>query len=143
MNKFRQFSQLLKTSEPSPKLQELCDTISHLSLLETSDLVKLLKEKLNISEIVQVQSQAPVAAVKVEETKEEQTEFQVTLEKFEPSGKAKIIREIKGIVAGLNLVQAKNFVESAPKVVKEKATKEEAENLKKLLEPLGATIKID
>lgn len=73
----------------------------------------------------------------------EKTEFKVILEKYEASAKAKIIREIKNIIPGLNLVEAKSFVESVPKLVKDKLKKEEAEGLKKLLEELGGTVKLD
>ncbi|ORY41386.1 ClpS-like protein [Rhizoclosmatium globosum] len=70
----------------------------------------------------------------------EQTEFKVKLEKFDAAAKAKIIREVKNIIPGANLVEAKKFVESVPKVLKEGVPKEEAEKMKKMLEELGATV---
>jgi ribosomal protein L7/L12 len=81
-------------------------------------------------------------AVKAPEV-EVKTEFNVTLAKFDPASKAKIIREIKAILPGLNLVEAKAFVEGAPKLIKEKVKKEEAEKLKASLEALGATISLE
>lgn len=74
---------------------------------------------------------------------EAKTEFSVTLEKFDPASKAKVIREIKSILPSLNLVEAKAFVEGAPKLVKEKLKKEEAEKLKATLEAIGATVTLD
>ena len=73
----------------------------------------------------------------------EKTLFTVKLEKIDPASKAKIIKEIKGIVSGLNLIEAKKFVEGAPKVVKENLSKEDAEKLKKTLEAVGATIVLE
>lgn len=87
----------------------------------------------------------------------EKTEFKLTLQKFDPAAKAKIIREIKLVLPQLNLVEvkrncytlvhyifkAKNFVESAPKLIKEKLKKDEAEKIKKTLEELGATVTME
>ncbi|ORX80223.1 ClpS-like protein, partial [Basidiobolus meristosporus CBS 931.73] len=131
----------------SPKITNIVDEISGLTLLETADLVKLLKEKLNIQDIAApvmqvaaVGSPAGGSVAPEEEKASEKSMFNVKLEKFDPASKAKIIREIKGIIPGCNLVEAKKFVESAPKVIKENLPKEEAEALKKTLEALGATI---
>lgn len=84
----------------------------------------------------------PGAAV-AEEKVEEKTEFKVKLEKFDPASKAKVIREIKGLVPGMNLVEAKKFVEGAPKIIKETVPKEEAEKIKATLEGLGATVVLE
>ncbi|KAJ3085357.1 54S ribosomal protein L12, mitochondrial [Quaeritorhiza haematococci] len=78
-----------------------------------------------------------------EEKPAEQTHFKVKLEKFDAAAKAKIIREIKNLLPGANLVEAKKFVESVPKVVKENVPKEEAEKMKKTLEALGATVVLE
>ena len=69
--------------------------------------------------------------------------FKVTLEKFDAAAKAKIIKEVKGLLPGANLVEAKKFVESVPKVIREDVSKEEAEKMKKTLEALGATVILD
>lgn len=71
------------------------------------------------------------------------TEFRLVLEKFDPTCKAKVIREIKQLLPQLNLVEAKAFVESAPKVIMEKVKKEDGEKIKKTLEELGATITLN
>lgn len=81
---------------------------------------------------------APAAAAE-EDKPVEKTEFNVKIDKVDAASKAKVIREVKNL-CGLNLVEAKKFVESVPKVLKESVTKEEAEKLKKALEALGATV---
>jgi len=86
---------------------------------------------------------APAAvedAAPVEEEPKEKTIFNVTLEKFDAAAKAKIIREIKTIMPSINLVEAKKFVESVPKLLKENMPKEDAEKLQKTFEALGATV---
>lgn len=85
---------------------------------------------------------AGAAAPAEEEKPAEKTEFNVKLEKIDASAKAKVIREVKNL-AGLSLVDAKKFVESVPKVLKESVPKEEAEKLKKTLEALGATVQLE
>ena len=71
------------------------------------------------------------------------TEFNVRLESVNADGKVKVIREVKNLIPSLNLVQAKKFVEEAPKLLKEKSSKEEAERIKQLLESMGAKIVIE
>lgn len=82
------------------------------------------------------------AAPAEEEKPAEKTEFNLKIEKVDASSKAKVIREVKNL-AGLNLVEAKKFVESVPKVLKESIAKEEAEKLKKALESVGATVVLE
>lgn len=84
---------------------------------------------------------APAAAAE-EEKPAEKTEFSIKIDKVDAASKAKVIREVKNL-AGLNLVEAKKFVESVPKVLKESVPKEEAEKLKKALEALGATVLLE
>ncbi|KAK9479731.1 54S ribosomal protein L12 mitochondrial [Lipomyces japonicus] len=130
-----------------PKISSIVDQISGLTLLETADLVSLLKERLNIKDIA-LPSAAPAAAAaapSVEaapEPVEEKTMFNVKLESFEATAKPKIIKEVKALL-GLNLVESKKFVESAPKVLKENITKDDAEKIKSTLEALGAKISLD
>lgn len=85
-------------------------------------------------------AQAAPAAVEEEEAApaaQEKTLFNLKLESFEASAKAKVIKEIKGLL-GLSLVDSKKFVESAPKVMKESVPKEEAEKIIETLKGLGA-----
>lgn len=86
---------------------------------------------------------APSQEVEAEEGKEEPTEFTIKLIKFDAANKVKLIKEIKNMVPGLNLVQAKKFVEDLPQNVKEKASKEEVEEVKKVLEAVGGTVEIE
>ena len=90
------------------------------------------------------------APAKVEEEEEEaaaptavQTSFTVKLTKFDAAKKVAIIKGIKGIVEGMNLVQAKKFVESAPAVVKADIGKEEADKIKETLVALGGECTIE
>lgn len=88
---------------------------------------------------------APVAeaAAPAEEKPAEKTIFNLKLEKFEASSKAKIIKEIKTMLPGTNLVEAKKLAESAPKVLKENLNKEEAEKLKAALEAVGGVVVLE
>ncbi|KAJ1659106.1 54S ribosomal protein L12, mitochondrial [Dispira simplex] len=134
------------------KLQKMVQEIEKLNLLETADLVDMLKSRLNIKDMAMPMMSgammggtaggAPAAAA-AEEKPVEKTEFKVKLEKFDTTGKAKIIREIKGMVPNMNLIEAKKFVEGAPKVIKDSVPKEEAEKIKKTLEALGATVVLE
>ncbi|KAL7747192.1 54S ribosomal protein L12, mitochondrial [Sorochytrium milnesiophthora] len=137
--------------QPNAALENIVSQISKLTLLETADLVTLLKARLNISEVAMpvAAAAAPAAAAAAgpaapaeEEKPAEKTQFNVMLEKFDAATKAKVIKEIKAIVPGINLIEAKKFVEGAPKLVKENATKEEAEKIKKALEAAGATVSL-
>ena len=132
------------------KIVTIVDQISGLNLLEVADLNSLLKSKLNISDAPVMMSGGPVAAPKVEEEEEEvaaptavQTSFTVKLEKFDATKKVAIIKQIKSIVEGMNLVQAKKFVESAPAVVKADISKEEADKIKESLSALGGECTIE
>lgn len=131
------------------RVASIVDQISSLTLIETAELVQALKTRLNIqdvalpavSNVANVAVPASEAAAPVEEEKApEKTAFTVKLEKYNADAKTKIIREMKNILPGTNLVEAKKFVESVPKVIKENVNKEEAEKIKKTLEGLGATV---
>jgi len=134
-----------------PKIGRIVDDISGLTLLQAADLVTLLKSRLNIQEIampsaaVAAGSAAATApAEEVEEEKpKEKTIFNVMLESFEAGAKPKIIREVKALVPNLTLIDAKKFVESLPKVLKENQSKEDAEKMKATFEALGAVVKLE
>lgn len=141
----------LETAPLSSELNQLVDRLCNLSLIQTAQVVAVLKKRLNLPDILAAPqvTASGTGAGKAAEADEpavaaaEKTEFRVTLEKFDPSSKAKVIREIKALLPQLNLVEAKSFVESAPKMIKEKIKKDEAEKIKKTLEDLGATISLD
>lgn len=134
-----------------PKLVKIVTEISQLNLLEVSELSGLLKKTLNLPDAPMMPAFAmgagPVQAVQEDEEeaapKKVQTTFKVKLTKFDDKQKIALIKEIKNLLEGMNLVQAKKFVESAPTIVKEDLTKEEAEKLKEALSKVGAVIEIE
>ena len=116
------------------KSLQIIEQIKTLTILELADLVKAIEEEFGVSA-------APVAVAGVAAGPEEKTEFDVELTSFEADKKLKVIKEIKDIT-GLGLGEAKALVEGAPKIIKEGASKEEAEALKAKLSEVGATITI-
>ena len=115
--------------------QELIDAIKELSVLELNDLVKACEEEFGVSAAagVVVAAAGPAAAAE-----EEKTEFDVELTEV-GAEKVKVIKVVREIT-GLGLKEAKDAVDGAPKVIKEAASKEEAEDIKKKLEEVGAKI---
>ncbi|KAL1899737.1 54S ribosomal protein L12, mitochondrial [Ceratocystis pirilliformis] len=133
----------------SPKIAAIVDQISTLTLLETADLVSSLKTRLNIPDLpVGGFAAAPAAAPAAEEEEAPapaavaKSVFTLKLEKFEAASKAKIIKEIKGML-GLSLVDSKKFVESAPKTMQENVPKDEAEKIIAAMKGLGATVSME
>ncbi|AJS08605.1 Mnp1p [Saccharomyces cerevisiae YJM1592] len=140
-----------------PKISKIVQDISQLTLLETSSLINELKTVLNIPEISMpmggfmagagagnVPSSTGEAGSGAEEEAkpEAKTVFTVKLDSFDTKTKAKVIKEVKGLL-GLSLVEAKKFVEAAPKVLKENVAKDDAEKIKKTLEDLGAKVSLE
>ncbi len=113
--------------------QELIDAIKELSVLELNDLVKACEEEFGVSAAAGV---VVAAAGPAADTAEEKTEFDVELTEV-GSEKVKVIKVVRE-VTGLGLKEAKDTVEGAPKVIKEGASKDEAEEIKKKLEEVGA-----
>ncbi|KAI8916191.1 ribosomal protein L7/L12 C-terminal domain-containing protein [Gorgonomyces haynaldii] len=148
LRSFLRAKHITKRFQSTDRIAPIVESIAQLNLLETSQLVAQLKLKLNIQDIQLAAApaasapQAQAAAAEAEPVKE-QTAFKVTLAKFDAAQKAKVIKEIKALLPGANLVEAKKFVEGAPKTIKEGATKEEAEKIKKLLESVGATVTLE
>ncbi|GAN60027.1 50S ribosomal protein L7/L12 [Acetobacter cibinongensis] len=120
-------------------LNKLVDELSALTVLEAAELSKLLEEKWGVSAAAPVAVAAGPAAAAAAPA-EEKTEFDVVLTKAGDK-KINVIKEIRGIT-GLGLKEAKDLVEGAPKTIKEGATKDEAEKIKKLLEDNGASVEI-
>jgi large subunit ribosomal protein L7/L12 len=122
-------------------LQKLVDELSSLTVLEASELSKLLEEKWGVSAAAPVAAAAaPAAAAAAAAPAEEQTEFTVILSKVGDK-KINVIKEIRTIT-GLGLKEAKDLVEGAPKTVKEGVNKEEAAKLRKMLEDQGAAVEV-
>jgi large subunit ribosomal protein L7/L12 len=114
---------------------EFIEAIKELSVLELNDLVKACEEEFGVSAAAGVVVAAAGAGAAAEE---EKTEFNVEL--TEVGGeKVKVIKVVRE-VTGLGLKEAKDVVDGAPKVIKEGASKEEAEELKKKLEEVGAKV---
>ena len=124
-------------------LETLVSDISGLTLLETSELVKLLETKLGVSAAAPVAAAAAPAAggAAAAPAAEAKTAFDVIL-KEAGANKIGVIKEVRAAVAGLGLAEAKALVEGAPKSVREGVTKEEAEEIKKKLEAAGAKAEI-
>ena len=119
------------------KSLQIIEQIKTLTILELADLVKAIEEEFGVS--AAPVAVAGVAAGPAAAAAEEKTEFDVELTSFEADKKLKVIKEIKDIT-GLGLGEAKALVEGAPKIIKEGASKEEAEALKAKLSEVGATI---
>ncbi|MBX6423724.1 50S ribosomal protein L7/L12 [Thermosulfurimonas sp. F29] len=123
--------------------EEVIEFIANMSVLELSEFIKELEEKFGVSAAAPVAAvaAAPGAAPGAEAAPaEEKTEFDVILTEV-GSQKIQVIKEVRAIT-GLGLKEAKELVESAPKPVKEGVSKEEAEEIKKKLEAVGAKVEI-
>ncbi len=120
--------------------EEFIAAIESMTVIELNDLVKALEEKFGVSAAAPVAVAAGGAAAAAAPV-EEQTEFDVIL-KDPGSEKIKVIKAVREYVAGLGLKEAKEFVEAAPKTIKEGATKEEAEKIKEAFAAVGATVEI-
>jgi large subunit ribosomal protein L7/L12 len=122
-------------------LQKLVDELSGLTVLEASELSKLLEDKWGVSAAapVAMAAAAPAAAAAAAPA-EEQTEFTVILAKTGDK-KINVIKEVRTIT-GLGLKEAKDLVESAPKPVKEGIGKDEVAKIRKMLEDAGAAVEV-
>jgi large subunit ribosomal protein L7/L12 len=120
-------------------LAKLVDDLSALTVLEASELSKLLEEKWGVSAAAAVAVAAPAAGAAAPAA-EEQTEFTVVLAAAGEK-KIEVIKEVRAIT-GLGLKEAKDLVEGAPKPVKESVSKEEANKLKEQLEKAGAKVEL-
>ena len=123
-------------------LEKIAEELSSLTVLEAADLAKLLEEKWGVSAAapVAVAAAVPGGAAGGGEAAEEKTEFDVVLAAIGEK-KINVIKEVRAMT-GLGLKEAKDLVESAPKAVKEGVSKDEAEDLKKTLEGVGATVEL-
>lgn len=123
--------------------EQVIEFISNMSVLELSDLVKEMEEKFGVSAAAAAVAPAAggaQAGAGEAEAAEEQTEFTVVLNAAGDK-KINVIKEVRAIT-GLGLKEAKDFVEGAPNNVKEAVSKEEAEEIVKKLEEVGASVEI-
>jgi large subunit ribosomal protein L7/L12 len=121
-------------------LEKIAEDLSNLTVLEAAELTKLLEEKWGVSAAAPVAVAAAPAAGGAAAPAEEQTEFDVILTAA-GANKIAVIKEVRSIT-GLGLKEAKDLVEGAPKPVKEAASKDEAEEVKKKLEAAGASVEL-
>jgi large subunit ribosomal protein L7/L12 len=119
---------------------EIIETIDKLTVLELADLVKQLEEKYGVSAAAPVAMMAAGGGAAAAAPTAEKTEFDVILTEAGPE-KIKVIKAVRELTS-LGLTEAKTFVESAPKPVKEGVAKDEAEAVKKKLEEAGAKVEI-
>ncbi len=124
----------------SANAQAAMDIIEKLTLIEMSELVKALEDKFGVTAAAPVAVAAAPGAAAGAEAAEEKNEFDVVLASI-GSEKIKVIKVVRTITS-LGLKEAKELVESAPKAVKEAATKEEAAEIKKKLEEVGASVEL-
>ena len=121
----------------SEKINAVIEEIKNLSVLELSELVHELEEVFGVS----AAAMAAGPAVAAGPAAEEKTEFDVVLAGFDAAAKIKVIKVVREIT-GQGLAEAKATVEGAPKTLKEAVSKEEAEDLKKKLEEVGAKVEL-
>lgn len=121
----------------SEKVTAMIEEIKALTVLELSELVHALEEEFGVSAAAMAAPAAGAAAPAAEE----KTEFDVVLTGFDAAAKIKVIKVVREIT-GLGLAEAKAAVEAAPKAIKEGVSKDEAEELKKKLEEVGAKVEL-
>ena len=121
----------------SEKITAIIDSVKELSVLELKELIDAYCEEFGVSAVA---AAAPAAAGAAAAAEEEKTEFDVILVEA-GAGKMGVIKLVKEIT-GLGLKEAKAIVDGAPKTVKEKASKAEAEDIKKKLEDAGAKVEV-
>ncbi|MDD3607648.1 MAG: 50S ribosomal protein L7/L12 [Candidatus Moranbacteria bacterium] len=131
-----------KEVEVPEKFKGIVEEIEKMSVLDLAELVKILEDKFGVSAAAPMAFAGPVAAGAAGEgaAVEEKSEFDVELTSAGAS-KINVIKTVKEIT-GLGLKEAKDLVDGAPKVIKEKVKKEEAEEIKKKLEEAGATVEL-
>jgi len=119
--------------------EEILDAISNMTVVEVVDLISAMEEKFGVSAAAAVAVAAP-AGGDAGAAAAEQTEFDVVMTSF-GANKVAVIKAVRGIT-GLGLKEAKTLVEGAPSPIKEGASKDEAEDVKKQLEEAGAAVEI-
>jgi large subunit ribosomal protein L7/L12 len=123
-------------------LAKIVDDLSKLTVLEAADLAKMLEEKWGVSASAPaIQGVAPGGPAGPAPAAEEQTEFTVIL-KSGGDKKLNVIKEVRTIISGLGIKEAKELVEAGNKTIKEGVSKDEAAKIKKQLEDQGAVVEV-
>ena len=121
--------------------EEILEAIASMTVLEVSELVKMMEEKFGVSAAAPVAIAAAGAGAAAAPAAEEKTEFNVILKAFDETKKIAVIKEVRA-VTGLGLKEAKDLVEGAPKPLKEGVSKDEAGKIKEVITAAGGTIEI-
>jgi large subunit ribosomal protein L7/L12 len=117
--------------------EDILETISNMTVMEVVDLISAMEEKFGVSAAAAVAAAPAAAEAEAEAVKDE---FDVVMTSF-GSNKVSVIKVVRALT-GLGLKEAKDMVEGAPSTVKEAATKDEAEDVKKQLEEAGAVVEL-
>ncbi len=128
-------------SSRSKNVEKIVEAVKKMTVMELAELVKALEEEFGVTAaapVVVAPGAAP--ASQAAQPEEEKTEFNVMLSSF-GSSKIQVIKVVRALT-GLGLKEAKDLVESAPCAIKEGVTKEEAEDVKRQLEEVGATVEL-
>lgn len=120
--------------------EEILETISSMSVMEVVDLIAAMEEKFGVSAAAAVAAAPAAGGDAGGAAAEEQTEFDVVMSSF-GDNKVSVIKAVRGIT-GLGLKEAKEMVEGVPSTIKEGASKDEAEDIKKQLEEAGASVEL-
>ena len=120
--------------------EDILEAVGAMSVMELNDLVKAFEEKFGVSAAAMAVAGPAGGAAAGGAAAEEQTEFTVVLSEF-GSNKVAVIKAVREIT-GLGLAEAKGLVDGAPKTLKEAVAKEEAEEMKKKLEEVGAKVEL-
>nr|YP_010925868.1 chloroplast 50S ribosomal protein L12 [Neoporphyra seriata]WKD84100.1 chloroplast 50S ribosomal protein L12 [Neoporphyra seriata] len=127
----------------STKVENILEELKSLNLLEAAELVKQIEETFDVDASAVsggMMMSAPATSPAASEV-EEKTEFDVVLEEVPAPKKISVLKVVRSLT-GLGLKEAKDLVESTPKVLKEAASKDDAEAMKKQLEDAGATVAV-
>jgi len=121
--------------------EDILESIASMTVLEVSELVKMMEEKFGVSAAAPVAIAAAGAGAAAAPAAEEKTEFNVILKSFDESKKIAVIKEVR-VVTNLGLKEAKDLVEGAPKPLKEGVSKDEAAKIKEAITGAGGTVEI-
>ena len=133
----------LPTKEVAEKVKNIVEEIGQLNLREISQLNSHLKETLGLSDLPMMSMGGVPPPQQEDEKPPPQTHFTIKLVGFDGDKKIKLIKEIKSLLPDLNLVQAKQFVENCPGVVRKDVEVEEARKLEELLKSLGGKVELE
>jgi large subunit ribosomal protein L7/L12 len=122
--------------------EQILEAVANMTVLEVSELVKMMEEKFGVSAAAPAaMAAAPAGGAAAGPAVEEQTEFTIVLKGFDEGKKIPVIKEVRAIT-GLGLKEAKELVEAGGKAVKEAVSKDEAQKIRQQLETAGATVEV-